>query len=107
MQMTERDDAVIEQETVPAQGGLAHGAPGEYFNPSATPGAVTRTLLALQRACLLRSCGHSVCQRRTRACLLYQIKRCSAPGVGRIDKAGYDRVVEDARGFLSGQSKDV
>ena len=85
----------------------ARGAPGDYFGPFASAGAVNRTLIALQRAFLLRSCSDSVFQSRTRPCLLYQIKRCSAPCVGRIDKAGYDRLVEDARGFLSGQSKDV
>jgi excinuclease ABC subunit C len=85
----------------------ARGGAGDYFGPFASAGAVNRTLIALQRAFLLRSCSDSVFNSRTRPCLLYQIKRCSGPCVGRIDKAGYDRLVEEARGFLSGQSKDV
>jgi excinuclease ABC subunit C len=85
----------------------ARGAPGDFFGPFASAGAVNRTLIALQRAFLLRSCSDSVFHSRTRPCLLYQIKRCSGPCVGRIDKAGYGRLVEEARGFLSGQSKDV
>jgi excinuclease ABC subunit C len=85
----------------------ARSAPGDYFGPFASAGAVARTIIALQRAFLLRSCSDSIFASRTRPCLLYQIKRCSAPCVGRIDKAGYDRLLNEARGFLSGRSHEV
>jgi excinuclease ABC subunit C len=85
----------------------ARGPEGDYFGPFASAGAVNRTLIALQRAFLLRSCSDSVFASRTRPCLLYQIKRCSAPCTGRIDEAGYQRLLADARAFLSGRSKEV
>ena len=85
----------------------AKSAPGDYFGPFASAGAVARTIIALQRAFLLRSCSDSIFSSRTRPCLLYQIKRCSAPCTGRIDKAGYDKLVNEARAFLSGRSKEV
>jgi excinuclease ABC subunit C len=85
----------------------AQSAPGDYFGPFASVGSVNRTLIALQRAFLLRSCSDSIFTGRTRPCLLYQIKRCSAPCVGRIDKDGYAKLVEAARDFLSGRSQDV
>ncbi|HUH83169.1 MAG TPA: excinuclease ABC subunit UvrC [Stellaceae bacterium] len=85
----------------------ARNAGGEYFGPFASAGAVARTIVALQRAFLLRSCSDSIFASRTRPCLLYQIKRCSAPCVGRIDKPGYDHLVEEAKGFLTGRSKEV
>ena len=80
---------------------------GIYFGPFASAGAVTRTLSALQRAFLLRSCSDSVFETRTRPCLLFQIKRCSAPCVGRIDAAGYHELVREAETFLSGKSRAV
>ncbi|MBV8090505.1 MAG: excinuclease ABC subunit UvrC [Alphaproteobacteria bacterium] len=80
---------------------------GSYFGPFASAGAVNRTLVTLQKAFLLRSCSNSVFAARTRPCLLYQIKRCSAPCVGRIGREDYVALIEQARTFLSGKSGDV
>jgi len=80
---------------------------GVYFGPFASAGAVNRTLNTLQRAFLLRSCSDSVFESRTRPCLLFQIKRCSAPCVNRIDAAGYRELVEEAENFLRGKSQAV
>jgi len=68
---------------------------------------VNRTLVTLQKAFLLRSCSDSVFATRTRPCLLYQIKRCSAPCVGRISGEEYAALIDQARVFLSGRSDDV
>lgn len=81
--------------------------PGAYFGPFASAGAVNRTLNTLQRAFLLRSCSDSVYESRTRPCLLYQIKRCAAPCTGEIDRTDYAELVEEAREFLSGNSRKV
>jgi len=81
--------------------------PGAYFGPFASAGAVNRTLNTLQRAFLLRSCSDSVYESRTRPCLLYQIKRCAAPCTGEISHADYAELVEEAREFLSGDSRKV
>ena len=80
---------------------------GVYFGPFASAGAVNRTLDTLQRAFLLRSCSDSVFDSRTRPCLLFQIKRCSAPCVNRIDLGGYHELVEEAEAFLQGKSQTV
>ncbi|MCH6576711.1 MAG: excinuclease ABC subunit UvrC [Proteobacteria bacterium] len=80
---------------------------GEYFGPFASAGAVNRTLATLQRAFPLRSCADSIFASRTRPCLQYQIKRCTAPCVGRIGAEEYDALVGEARDFLSGKSQDI
>jgi len=85
----------------------AKSTKGIYFGPFASAGAVTRTLNTLQRAFLLRSCSDSVFESRTRPCLLFQIKRCSAPCVGRVDEAGYAELVREAEEFLNGKSRTV
>src|SRR5437588_109617 len=85
----------------------ARSTKGVYFGPFASAGAVNRTLSALQRAFLLRSCSDSVFESRTRPCLLFQIKRCSAPCVGRIDEGGYRELVSEAEAFLTGKSRAV
>src|SRR6187549_3017407 len=85
----------------------ARRAKGQYFGPFASAGSVTSTLNALQKLFLLRSCSDSFFANRTRPCLLYQIRRCSAPCVGRIDEAGYDELVRDAKDFLSGRSTKI
>jgi excinuclease ABC subunit C len=80
---------------------------GQYYGPFASAGSVTRTLNALQKLFLLRSCSDSFFSNRSRPCLLYQIKRCSAPCVGRIEPADYAELVEDAKAFLAGKSTGV
>ncbi len=80
---------------------------GDYFGPFASVWAVTRTMNALERAFLLRSCSDSFYENRTRPCLLHQIKRCSAPCTGEISHEDYARLVTEARDFLSGKSRAV
>jgi excinuclease ABC subunit C len=80
---------------------------GTFFGPFASAGAVNRTLITLQKAFLLRSCSDSVFANRTRPCLLFQIKRCSAPCVARISPENYAALIDEAKGFLSGRSADV
>jgi len=85
----------------------ARNRKGDYFGPFASVWAVNRTLNALERAFLLRSCQDSTYANRTRPCLLYQIKRCAAPCTGEIDLADYGGLVREARDFLSGKSRVV
>ncbi len=80
---------------------------GDYFGPFASAGAVNRTLNQLQKVFLLRNCSDATFESRTRPCLLYQIKRCSAPCVGYISEAEYNGLVEDAGRFLRGRTTHV
>ena len=85
----------------------ARRAKGNYYGPFASAGSVNTTLNALQKLFLLRSCTDSFFNNRDRPCLLYQIKRCSAPCVGRIDTEEYDDLVGQAKDFLAGKSGKV
>lgn len=85
----------------------ARARKGAYFGPFASAGAVGRTINALQRAFLLRTCTDSVYEGRTRPCLLYQIKRCSGPCTGEISLPDYAELVGEAEDFLSGKSQKV
>ncbi len=80
---------------------------GSYWGPFASAWAVNQTVTAMQRVFLLRSCADTVFANRTRPCLLYQIRRCSAPCVGRIDAEGYGKLVAQAKAFLAGKSAAV
>jgi excinuclease ABC subunit C len=85
----------------------AHTRKGEYFGPFASAGAVSRTINMLERAFLLRSRPDSVCENVKRPCMLYQIKRCSAPCTGEIGTEDYNALVEEAVRFLRGESQNV
>ncbi|MCW2387816.1 excinuclease ABC subunit C [Sphingobium sp. B11D3B] len=80
---------------------------GQYYGPFAGAGQVRKTLNALQKLFLLRSCTDSFFANRSRPCLLYQIRRCSAPCVGRINEADYAALTQDAQDFLGGKSTAV
>ena len=85
----------------------AQSRPGRYFGPFASAGAVNRTITALQRAFLIRSCTDGFFESRTRPCLLYQIRRCAGPCTGEIDFPGYTELVREATDFLSSRSDAV
>src|SRR5580692_10222766 len=85
----------------------ARTRPGHYYGPFASVWAVNRTVNALQRAFLLRSCSDPFFESRSRPCLLHQIKRCSAPCTKEIDFPDYSVLVREANAFLSGRSKAV
>jgi excinuclease ABC subunit C len=85
----------------------ARDIPGDYFGPFASTGAVHVTLNAMSRAFPLRSCSDSEFAARSRPCLQYQIKRCTAPCVGRISQEDYLKVVDEACDFLSGRNRQV
>lgn len=80
---------------------------GEYFGPFASASAVNETLTILQKLFLLRSCSDSIFASRTRPCLQYQIKRCTAPCVGYVNEADYAAQIDQARQFLKGKSREV
>lgn len=101
---------LITADGLPAQIAKHRGArnkAGDYFGPFAAVNAVNRTITALQRAFLLRSCTDAVYESRTRPCLLHQIKRCSAPCTGEISDTDYAVLVAEAKAFLSGRSRAV
>ncbi len=85
----------------------ARNRKGEYYGPFASAWAVKRTIDALQKAFLLRTCSDSYFDNRSRPCLLYQIKRCSGPCTGEIAPVAYNELVGEAKGFLSGKSRAV
>lgn len=85
----------------------ARNRKGDYFGPFASAGAVGRTINTLQRAFLLRSCSDGYYEARTRPCLLYQIKRCSAPCTGEISAEDYGALLDEALSFLRGESDEV
>lgn len=84
-----------------------HNRKGDYFGPFASAGAVDRTINSIERAFLIRSCTDAVYESRTRPCLLFQIKRCSAPCTGEIALPDYAELVREAKGFLSGRSQTI
>lgn len=85
----------------------ARNRKGEYFGPFASAGAVNETLAMLEKAFLLRTCSDPMFDSRTRPCLQYQIKRCSAPCCAYVDRDSYGRLVSEARDFLRGRSASV
>ena len=85
----------------------AHAVAGDYFGPFASTWAVNRTVGALQKAFLLRTCSDNVFETRTRPCMLHQIKRCSAPCVDLVSAQAYGELVNAAHAFMTGKSRAV
>ncbi len=85
----------------------ARSRKGEYFGPFASAGAVNRTINAMQKAFLLRTCSDSVYDNRTRPCLLFQIKRCAGPCTGEVSQTEYEKLVASATAFLQGKSSSI
>ena len=85
----------------------AHARDGDYFGPFASAGAVNRTITALEKVFLLRSCSDAVFAARARPCLMHQIKRCAAPCVGLISRDDYRGLVDQTRAFLTGRSHEI
>ena len=80
---------------------------GYYFGPFASIGSANWTIKILQKIFLLRVCDDTVFKNRERPCILYQIKRCSAPCVGHINEKEYETTVVDAIDFISGKSRRI
>ena len=80
---------------------------GHYFGPFASAGSANWTIKILQKVFMLRVCDDSVFKNRERPCILYQIKRCSAPCVGHINEKDYKKSVEDSVDFISGKSRKI
>ena len=85
----------------------SHETKGWYFGPFASGAAVNETITHLQRGFMLRNCSDTIFAQRTRPCLQYHIKRCTAPCVGKVSKEDYVKQVEEARRFLGGKSQDI
>jgi excinuclease ABC subunit C len=85
----------------------AQNAPGEYFGPFASVGALNQTMALLQKMFKLRPCTDSIFKHRTRPCLQYQIKRCTAPCVGYVSEAEYAQQLANARDFLKGRHREL
>ncbi len=85
----------------------ARSRKGSYYGPFASAWAVNQTVTAMQRVFLLRSCQDTVFASRSRPCLLHQIKRCSAPCVGRVEPEQYRHYIDQAKAFLGGKAGDV
>lgn len=85
----------------------SHARRGSYYGPFASAWAVNQTVTAMERVFLLRSCADTVFNNRSRPCLLHQIKRCSAPCVGRISESDYGTLVSQAKAFLAGRANTV
>jgi excinuclease ABC subunit C len=80
---------------------------GYYFGPFASIGSANWTIKILQKIFMLRVCDDPVFKNRERPCILYQIKRCSAPCVGHIDEKNYKKAVDDSVNFISGKSRQI